>query len=90
MKEEGYGVILTSEYKILYFEYNVDDTLDINTKAGPQNLKTVAIFNDNFPINIISYDFNYNDGSFMYLDQARTLRRVVIQEITPPEERVDW
>ena len=35
MKEEGYGVILTSEYKILYFEYNVDDTLDINTKAGP-------------------------------------------------------
>ena len=34
-KEEGYGVILTARYQIMYFEYNVDSTLDINTKAGP-------------------------------------------------------
>ena len=67
-KEDGYGVILTSRYEIMYFEYNVDPSLDIGTRAGPENMKAVETFSEHSPFRIVSYDFNYSDGSFMYLD----------------------
>ena len=57
---------------------------------GKDNSKAIEIFDYHAPWDIISYDFDYEDGSFMYLDQARTLRRAYIYKLTLPEDRIDW
>ena len=75
---------MTDNSDILYFEINTDPTLDINARAGEKNSKTVVEFKEHAPFDIVCYDFDYATGSFMYLDQIRNLRRVIVNKVTPP------
>ena len=68
MEQEGYGVILTSNNDILYFEYNPGTTFDINNVTSDQVPRTLVKFEEHAPFDIVCYDFDYVTGSLMYID----------------------
>ena len=68
MEREGYGVILTSNNDILYFEYSPETINDTNNVPSDQVQKTLVKFEEHAPFDIVCYDFDYETGSFMYID----------------------
>ena len=81
-------MLVISDGTIVYFEYNLDEE-DWTKRSGSDNGVTFATYKEHQPNTVYSFHFNYEDGSLLFIDSARTIHKLVptitaAEQSTPP------
>ena len=74
--EERYGVIIFNVGTIVYFEYDASEE-DFLKRAGSAAGKKFASFKEHLPSTVLSWHFDYSDGSLLFIDSANIIYKLI-------------
>ena len=75
MKEQRYGLLVVDEGTIVYFEYDTWEE-EWEKRTGSTYDKKFASYKGHVPETVLSFHFNYSDGTLLFIDASRQMRKL--------------